>query len=357
MSNESHEQRPDPVQGHVQVTGQAMQAGRAQVRDARLELRDGGTHLYLIALDTGEQLFDCAPERCKLEPPLGSAPRRLLFPGGHLFLTQDPAIAAMLGERHDQHVIVRFERSLRWAAAAVLITVATGWMVWSLGLPHVARLAANATPTSWLTHMDLTSVGVLGFQVKIDDRAGSAQRALAKRTLGKLAAELEEPLELTLLFMDDPSPNAFALPGGTIIVTQGLLDEFGRDEGALAAVLGHEIAHVVERHGLQNLYSSSAIYLAAALVFGDVGPVIETLLVEGQALLNLVYSRDHERAADKIGLGISRQAGYDPEGLIRFLEGLRADLGGDAQPSWLSSHPGLDERIKLLRAELGGAPN
>lgn len=334
------------------VTGEAMQAGRVTVHEARLELRDGGERLFLIALEDGEQLFDCALDQARLEPQLGTAPRRLTLPGGHLFMTSDPDLASLLGEAPRRSALARLEGSWRWIAAAVLATLGAGWLLWSQGVPRAATLAADMTPAGWTQQMDASSLGVLGFQYTIDEQADTVDQARAKRVFRRLAAEVDAPVELRLMFVDMSAPNAFALPGGTLLVTEGLLEEFGQDEGALAAVLGHEIAHVTERHGLQNLYSSSAIYLLAALVFGDVGPVIETLLVEGQALLNLVYSREHEREADRLGLVLSRQAGYDPQGLIRFLQALKGEAGADAMPAWLSTHPGLDERIDWLQTQL-----
>lgn len=334
------------------VLGQAMQAGRVQVHDARLELRDSGQRLYLIALDSGEQLYDCAPRDVRLEPPLGSAPRRLVLPGGHLFLTEDPAIIALVGPSQDRDLLSRLERSWRWVAAAVLLTAGLGWLLWSEGLPYAVRAAATMTPQSWVAQMDDSSLTVLGFQFTIYDAPNTAERLAAKRIVERLAAELDQPLDLKLKFIDIQEPNAFALPGGTLLVTQGLLERFGEDEGALAAVLGHEIAHVSECHGLQNLYSSSAVYLAAALLFGDVGPMFETLLVEGQALLTLVYSRDHESEADRVGAALSQRAGYDPRGLIRFLQALQEEVGDGDVPAWRSTHPGLSERIEALRKQL-----
>ncbi len=340
------------------VIGQAMRSGRSRIHDARLERRTSD-RLYLVALSDGEQLFDCPIAQARLEPALGSAPRRVRLPGGHLFLTRDPAIADLLGEPAGQQGIGRFETSRRWLVVAVGMIFLAGWLLWSQGVPVAARAAARVTPVSWMSLMDDSSLQVLGVTMKIRAHSDEIRQAKTQDILDRLSAKLETQREFKLLIADVHLPNAFALPGGTVVVTQGLLYEVWPENGTgsddvMAGVLAHEIGHVVERHGLENLYSSSAVYLLMSLIFGDAGMLFEHVLVNGQALLELAYSRDHERSADDFGLALSRQAGYDPEGLIGFLERIQAmeEAEGFAMPAWASTHPNTQKRIRRLREQL-----
>ena len=130
--------------------------------------------------------------------------------------------------------------------------------------------------------------------------------------------------------VDDTAPNAFALPGGYIFVSRGLLT-LSNSEDELAGVLGHEIAHVALRHSAAKL---------------ELGP--PSFLVPMKALQVLSFSRDLERSADRVGQGLAGVAGYDPGGITGFLQSLdsleRLRLGHSRLPSFLDTHPGTTNR-------------
>jgi predicted Zn-dependent protease len=131
--------------------------------------------------------------------------------------------------------------------------------------------------------------------------------------------------------VDDAAPNAFALPGGFVFVSRGLL-VLSNSEDELAGVIGHEIAHVALRHA------------AARQQVGGSG-----LMQAFRAPYLMGYSRDLERSADRVGQGLAGVAGYDPHGITRFLGSLDASerlrLGAPRLPSFFDTHPGTGERI------------
>ncbi len=155
--------------------------------------------------------------------------------------------------------------------------------------------------------------------------------------------------DFKLLFrsMPDVGPNAFALPNGTVVITDEFVEEFD-DEDILASVLGHEIGHVIEKHGLRQTYRSLSIYVLVAFLAGETGPFVEDLLLEGNLILSLAYSRDHENSADRFGLSLAQDAGYDPDGLKKFFEWVTKNA--IEPPQWLSTHPSSAERIKEIDA-------
>lgn len=128
-------------------------------------------------------------------------------------------------------------------------------------------------------------------------------------------------------------------------MTDALWSEF-QDIDLIAGVLGHELGHVTEQHGLSQLYRSLGIYVLVALIAGDTGPIIEDVLLEGGVLLSLRHSRQHEREADEKGVRLTMDAGYDPEGMARFFD-WAADQG--AQGGWASTHPDPGERADDIR--------
>ena len=159
-------------------------------------------------------------------------------------------------------------------------------------------------------------------------------------------------LPWTFTVLDDQAVNAFALPGGFVYVTRGLLAHLG-DEAELAGVLGHEVGHVTARHVSQQ-YSRSAggslavllasIFVPGVAPFGDLANV-------GLGTLFLKYGRDDELESDRLGVEYSTRAGWDPTGVPRFLATLsRLDaLSERGIPNWLSTHP--DPGSRVLKAQ------
>ncbi len=151
--------------------------------------------------------------------------------------------------------------------------------------------------------------------------------------------------------------NAFALPGGKICITRGLLNRM-TTEDQLAGVLGHEIGHVTARHGAQQyttqmlvggLLGIGAIVLESEDVKG--GPLIMAAAGIGSQLVLLRYSRDHERQSDELGMEYMARAGYNPKGFVESMEILKG--AHDREPSKLEamfqSHPLTSERIETAR--------
>jgi predicted Zn-dependent protease len=154
-----------------------------------------------------------------------------------------------------------------------------------------------------------------------------------------------------LYFRSTPAigPNAFALPGGSVVITDQLVKLFD-DENVIAGVLGHEIGHVTGDHGLRQLYRSLGVFVLVGLLAGDTGPILEDVLLEGGVLLSLSYSRAHERDADQSGLRLADAAGYDPAGLMKFFRFLPDSR--QTESGWSSTHPASGERIKAIQEYL-----
>ncbi len=156
--------------------------------------------------------------------------------------------------------------------------------------------------------------------------------------------------------LDSPEINAFACPGGIILITRGMLDSV-KSEDELAAVLAHEIGHIIHRDGIAAIQSSR--WTEALMVIGsnaarEFGPrdtaklvslfegsiddVFKTLVVHG-------YGRDQEMAADAAALGYLAAAGYDPQGLTGYLKRLE-QAGKGSKGGILATHPGTEERLE-----------
>ena len=174
----------------------------------------------------------------------------------------------------------------------------------------------------------------------------------------KLASVSERPqLEWTFRVVDDPAVNAFALPGGFIYITRGILAHLN-SEAELATVMGHEIGHVTARHGASQM--SKAQLAQVGLGLGTVlGPSwarsLSGLAGQGVGLMFLKFGRDDERQADELGLRYLVKSGYDARpapGVFDILEQVGAASGGERVPGWMSTHPAPENREASLASQV-----
>ena len=146
--------------------------------------------------------------------------------------------------------------------------------------------------------------------------------------------------------------NAFAMPGGNIIVYDKLLAEMNSYE-ELAALLSHEFTHVNERHTTRSLFRQQASSLFISIIFGDVGTIGNVIASNADGLKGLEYSRSLEKDADINGLKILSERKIDCNGFIGLFELLKKETErvGDQPAEWISSHPDLQRRIEYIKAD------
>lgn len=149
--------------------------------------------------------------------------------------------------------------------------------------------------------------------------------------------------------VDSPVVNAFAVPGGYIYITRGILEHMN-NEAELAGVLGHEIGHVTARHSVTQISQGQLIQVGLGLgsIFSSRFRQFGGLAQMGMEVLMLKFSRDHENEADQLGLKYMADCGYDPEQMSRFFQvfiGMREE-SEQSIPGWLSTHPTPPDRIR-----------
>jgi predicted Zn-dependent protease len=155
----------------------------------------------------------------------------------------------------------------------------------------------------------------------------------------------------------DPTINAFALPGGYVVLNTGLLLKAETAEEILG-VLAHEIAHVTQQHGLRKMIDSLGFFLVLRALLGDRGGVMEALVEGGSFLLDQKFSRTFEREADDTGFAYLAGANIDPRGMIGFFARLHAEsekeggLSLNNTLNFLSTHPAPKERMEFLQKKL-----
>lgn len=173
----------------------------------------------------------------------------------------------------------------------------------------------------------------------------------------ELVSVAERPnLPWTFRVLDDPLVNAFALPGGYIYITRGIMAHFN-SEAELVSVLGHEIGHVTARHSAQQITQQQLAQVG--LVAGAVlVPEVQDYLGIAAASLQLLFlkfSRDDESQADDLGLRYMTRAGYDPREMpdvYEMLGDVSAASGAGGVPGWLSTHPDPEDRKERILAQI-----
>ena len=179
------------------------------------------------------------------------------------------------------------------------------------------------------------------------------------QSLGRKLASLSERPDLAWSFkvVDDPVVNAFALPGGYIYVTRGILAHLD-NEVELVAILGHEIGHVTARHSVSQMSKAQLTQLglgAASVVAPEEAQRFGGLVSSGLGLLFLKYGRDDERQADDLGLRYVAAAGYDARPMadvFDMLERVSDAAGGGRVPGWMATHPAPANRRERAKEQL-----
>jgi predicted Zn-dependent protease len=182
------------------------------------------------------------------------------------------------------------------------------------------------------------------------------------RGLVERSVAAKSPYRFSFHVLADPRTiNAFALPGGPVFITEGLL-RLLKTEGELAGVLGHEIGHVLARHSAEHLAKqqlTQGLVGAVAVGSGDYSAAQMAQMVGG--IINMKYGRDDEIESDALGVRIMAEAGYDPRSMLRVMDVLASASSGSSQPEFLSTHPNPGNRSEEIKAAIakrfpGGVP-
>lgn len=257
----------------------------------------------------------------------------------------------------------------RWRVfAAVAAIAAVGlWAFYRWGTPWAATQITRRVPVDWETSLSQRALHDLDQRWLQPSRLPPTRQAQLRGRFEALAAQVDPSLrrypayapQLSLAFRSGMGANAFALPGGTIVMTDALVEAAARQgagDDALAGVLAHEIGHVIHRHTTRLVVEQGVLNVGLGLALGDVSMWVST----GSSLLTgLAYRRGHETEADCFAAALMRKAGVPAAPMAELLLGMEAAAHGsppaaspDRTASWatlLSSHPDTALRAQRLR--------
>lgn len=260
----------------------------------------------------------------------------------------------------------RMQTHWRVFVLVLLVAGAGLWAFYRWGTPWAATQLTRQVPLDWETSLAQRAMHDLdGAWLKPSKLAPQRQAELRAR-FDALARGISPALRryggyaprLELQFRAGMGANAFALPGGTIVMTDGLVEAAARQklpDDALVGVLAHEIGHVMHRHTTRMVVEQGVLNVGLGLALGDMSGVLS---VGGSLLTGLAYRRSHESEADCFALALMRQAQLPTQPMAELLLALNRDEDDDKAPqaqaegSWanlLSSHPATHERAQLLK--------
>lgn len=226
--------------------------------------------------------------------------------------------------------------------ALVIVGLVVAAFVWIV--PWLAGKAAHALPVEYEVSMGEEAYKSLIGGYKVLPKETELVNAFYKQ----MGVTSPYPIQITVVDFDET--NAFAVPGGHIVVYSGLLKRMEQPE-ELAALLAHESSHVNLRHTTRSLLQSLGTFTAVSLIFGDVSGIGAVVVENASTLKDLDYSRSLEKEADLNGLSMLKNQKIPGNGFVLLFKTL-GQSGGGAPSEWLSSHPDLDRRAKYVQAEL-----
>ena len=321
-------------------------------RPVRVEARIENGHLHLL----GEGVERRTPLKAVQWPERTRHGKRVAhFEDGASLHGSDAAAWDAWASAAGQHdgAVSRLQQSWRAVLASVVVLLGIVVAAYLWGLPWAARGVVGFVPHSVDEAIGESAYGSFGTHMLAPSQLPEADqrrlRAAFERAVQKAYPAGNAPRWQLHFHKSRIGPNAFALPGGTIVMTDELVKLVGGDEEVIVGVLAHELGHVERRHGMRALVQTTILGAVASVAFGDFSSWLATApVVLGQA----GYSRDAEREADRDSIRIMKAAGISPLAMVRFFDKI-AEKKGDRERSALgiafASHPADAERIRLFR--------
>lgn len=233
-----------------------------------------------------------------------------------------------------------------WLAGLTGAAVVAAALLWWQSGHAVGALAR------WIPLSTEKQLGELAL-AQVRAQGGIVDSGVAQQTVQDIGRKLTagSRYQYRWLVKQDDTVNAFAMPGGIVVVHTGLLRQAG-DPGELAGVLAHEVQHVEQRHSLRQMISSLGWGALVGLTIGDISAVAAMLAHQAGTLY---FSRDMEEEADRLGLLALQRARIRPDGMLRFFQKL--DEKDQAKvPGWISSHPQTAARARQIESLIAATP-
>lgn len=330
--------------------------GRTSARKA-VQVRALSHSLHISGADVNREV---ALAEISVDAPLPGAVRALRLPDGAQLQTGDhAAVEALFPHAHRLESWVHgLERRWPYALAGVAAVALFAWWLIVDGVPLAAKFAAGFVPPGVEAKLgEQTLSAIEGPLCKASKLDSPRQQALRDR-FAVLTAGLEDGYAYRLELRDCRiGANAFALPGGTVLMTDDLVRLATSDE-QISAVLAHEIGHVRHRHGLRLGLQAMGVAALSAAVLGDAASISSLVFTLPSVLLQTGYSRDFEIEADDYAFRRLKEVAISPKAFAEMMALFQKEhgkAGGDSK-DYFSTHPATAKRIERALSAAGERP-
>ncbi len=336
------------------VDGTYHPANSSNAISARLEPVMPGESVRIVGKD-GTVLSSVQLGDAKISSHVAGVPRRLELADGAVFVTPDHealerATAELITHRRPWN-IARLERPSVLLFVVGILTI-LGLLVGArFGIPLLAGPLAELTPPALTRAAGTGTLKSLDRIVLDPTELSEAQRARLTAGFDAIVRTNAINGEPKLHFRKSKTigPNAFALMGGHIVVTDELV-QFLKDDAQVIAIIAHELAHAKYLHPEQKVWRVAGTGLVLTLMFADAGTLVEELITLSYGVAELSNTREHEAEADRGAVEMMIKADMHPSALAEAMHAFKPLYKGNSDGGWLSTHPGLDERIVVICA-------
>jgi Zn-dependent protease with chaperone function len=219
-------------------------------------------------------------------------------------------------------------------------------MLYFFAVPWFSGVIANQVPKNWEVNLGEKMFEGMKKSLSID----STKTVLLDSFFSEM--KIQSKYLIQVHFVNEEVVNAFAMPGGHIVVYSGILNKMD-NYTQLAGLMGHEFTHIENRHSLQSIFRGFSSYTLISFLLGDLTGIAAILVENANSIQNLSYSRAFELEADHLAYEILTERHMDPNGLTELFQLLKESSASDGNiPKFLSTHPLTDERINAIKKRI-----
>lgn len=246
---------------------------------------------------------------------------------------------------------IKNNRRVLWIASFSMVGIVVAILVsfYIFRVKIVEEIAKTIPPSVEQSITEKLKQSILLNHKVITSQSINSQLALITAPL--VNAVEDKDFKFSFSIIQDSTLNAFALPGGTIMIHSGLIAK-AKSAEEVAGVLAHEISHVTRRHHMRGIIGNLGMFTIVRGFLGDITGISTDLLTIGATLESMKYSRDYERESDNSGFDLLLKASISPFGMVSFFKTLDKEHEGIEVSSFLSTHPAVKERIKKLEERM-----
>lgn len=292
-------------------------------------------------------------QHLSIAPRLGNTRRNIFLDNGAKLETDENAAIDRISAYFDKNIVFawihKLEKNWSYALIALFFTGVFVWCGIEYGVPAAAKLAVKGVPYSVEQKIGQQGFDTLDRWFFSPPKMTKAKQQQLQNSFNKLVAIINSKHDYQLLLRGSYKigANAFALPGGIIIVTDDLI-ELAENDQQILAVLAHEMGHIEFQHGLRSFLQDSMTALFMAGVLGDITSVSSLSVALPTYLVESRYSREFELEADQHAIDFLQSENIELEKFSRILSLLEQSQNSENEFDYLSSHPAMQKRIEII---------